>query len=525
MRGSLALRSLAFDYASSDDALSSGDDDDDDLLARAYDRFEQRGGALRTPLFTTALAPVGPRRRWRNVVTGIRFEATLRQNREPTPNDDIGEAIVESFHSAIEHQLGQLHARIKDQMTFTLQSPDFNHAYESTKMEVGEFVYRTRRIDILLQHIPEKLNSNESLDPSRGFIVTFHLVSRLQRGRGKRKKNIMVGRRSMEVENKKKRCIVAIDNDDTICCARAIVTMRAYCHKDDNTDGRREWENIRKGDGGGYTVQRTRASELHRLANVPEGPCGLDELRRFQDFLAPAYQLVVMCRQRPFALIYKGPTAAHQIRMIKANTHYDGCTSFSGFVNRSYWCDKCDKAFNTDDARNHPCTGTVCRQCRNKNCPDRTNKPKPNVLCHLCNGFFFGDACLAEHYRKKLCQKYVTCPRCCKTYEKKKKSKKHVCGVSKCYSCKEMVQLSTHKCYIQPEDDQEQEEESGSDSESGGEKKEKPTPLLVYGDIETMVEDDRTFTPVLLVYRTSEDDDFHVLTGEDCCEQFMAKNR
>ena len=88
MRGSLALRSLVVDYASSDDALSS--EDDDDLLNRAYDRFEQQGGGLRTPLFSTSLAPVGPRKRWRNVVMGIRFEATLEQNREATPDDDIG---------------------------------------------------------------------------------------------------------------------------------------------------------------------------------------------------------------------------------------------------------------------------------------------------------------------------------------------------------------------------------------------------------------------------------------------------
>ena len=36
-----------------------------------------------------------------------------------------------------------------------------------------------------------------------------------------------------------------------------------------------------------------------------------------------------------------------------------------------------------------------------------------------------------------------------------------------------------------------------------------------------MLEDDGTFTPILLVYRTAEDDDFHVLKGETCCERFI----
>ena len=52
MKRSIALRSLAADYASSSDELSS---DDDDLLNRAYDRFQQ-GGGLRTPLLETTLA-------------------------------------------------------------------------------------------------------------------------------------------------------------------------------------------------------------------------------------------------------------------------------------------------------------------------------------------------------------------------------------------------------------------------------------------------------------------------------------
>ena len=82
----------------------------------------------------------------------------------------------------------------------------------------------------------------------------------------------------------------------------------------------------------------------------------------------------------------------------------------------------------------------------------------------------------------------------------------------------------THRCFIQPELDphlcqaalEECEEDNESDNGS-----DKTLPLLVYGDIETMLEEDSTFTPVLLVYRTSEDDDFHVLKGENCCKVFI----
>ena len=116
--------------------------------------------------------------------------STLTQLREVENGDDVDNAIVESFPSAMDAKLGELKARVRDSMTFTLLSPDFDHAYESTKMEVGEFVYRTHQIDALLQKIAEKLNSNESLDSSRGFKITFHLISRPTRGSGRKRNNL-----------------------------------------------------------------------------------------------------------------------------------------------------------------------------------------------------------------------------------------------------------------------------------------------------------------------------------------------
>ena len=52
------------------------DDDEDTLLNRAYDRWEQLGGAAaRGPLFQFTMQPMGRRRRWREVVI-TRFKTT-----------------------------------------------------------------------------------------------------------------------------------------------------------------------------------------------------------------------------------------------------------------------------------------------------------------------------------------------------------------------------------------------------------------------------------------------------------------
>ena len=66
--------------------------------------------------------------------------------------------------------------------------------------------------------------------------------------------------------------------------------MKARLYKGDNVDGRHLYENLRDG----YPVQGIQAKELHRLAGVPEGPCGLQELEMFQKDLSPEYQIVVL---------------------------------------------------------------------------------------------------------------------------------------------------------------------------------------------------------------------------------------
>ena len=58
--------------------------------------------------------------------------------------------------------------------------------------------------------------------------------------------------------------------------------------------------------------------------------------------------------------IFKGPAAPHQIRLLKSNHHFDGCTSFPAFLNRSYYCLDCEWGFNTNDRTNHTCHGNRC---------------------------------------------------------------------------------------------------------------------------------------------------------------------
>ena len=153
-----------------------------------------------------------------------------------------------------------------------------------------------------------------------------------------------------EKESKRKRSIIQIKNQDELCCARAIVTMRAWCHRNDpGCMPRNNWETLRNG----YPRQGVYARQLHQATGVPEGPCSLPELETFQRHLAPTYQLKVMSRHHPFVIIFRGPDAPHLIMLLKGGNHYEGCTTFSGFLKKRYWCHFCDKA--VSNKRKHAC--------------------------------------------------------------------------------------------------------------------------------------------------------------------------
>ena len=83
---------------------------------------------------------------------------------------------------------------------------------------------------------------------------------------------------------------------------------------------------------------------------------------------------------KPFFLTFKGPAAPHQIRLLKSNHHYDGCTSFPAFVNRSYYYVDCERGFNTNDRFNHACQGARCSACGRFGCEDYVRGTQPTAF-------------------------------------------------------------------------------------------------------------------------------------------------
>ena len=352
---------------------------------------------------------------------------------------------------------------------------------------------------------------NESFNPDRGFQVDVVFVSMPGQGLGRGRK-CNPGRRCLDRENKKKRPIVTIKNRDALSCARAIVTMRTHCHKDDGTDGFRQWENLKRG----LPMQQRQAQDLHRQAGVAEGPCGLEELRQFQQALGSQYLLFVMTRMKPFFFIFKGPAPPHQIRLLKSNDHFDGCTSFPAFVNRSYYCVDCEWGFNTNDSTNHTCQGRRCSACGRFDCQDYVRGTRPTDYCTQCHCKFYGGYCKRHHVVTKQCQSVKTCLKCQAQYTVVP-DRRHKCGRAKCSVCHEWVSTQDHKCYIQPVVEDEEPEPT-----EGGEVAwwRHPLPCL-FTPILKPCRMRRACLWLICCYSSSEEATIHVLDGEDCALQLL----
>ena len=86
---------------------------------------------------------------------------------------------------------------------------------------------------------------------------------------GKRSKRTEV---KLEKHLKKKRAIVRIRNDDELCMARALVVAKAKLDDDPQYKSIVDHR---------WPMQTRLAEELHQKANVPLGPCGIEQAKLF----------------------------------------------------------------------------------------------------------------------------------------------------------------------------------------------------------------------------------------------------
>ena len=243
-----------------------------------------------------------------------------------------------------------------------------------------------------------------------------------------------------------KKSVVRIKNIDDLCLARALVVARA---KKDNDPSYGSIKDSRR------PLQREKAYDLHEAANVPLGPCGLNEVALFQQYLSD-YQIMVISGDHNNSIIYPpqppGTDEKPHLILYLHDNHYDVINRVPGFLGRWYFCFRCHKPY--DHTTDHLCTN-MCRSCRGFGCQLEND----GIVCRECKRLFKSQSCYDRHKMEPIndggrtvCQAIRECEKCGKSMDIRKiRDGGHICG-RKCRTCGVVVtrEDTEHKCYIQP---------------------------------------------------------------------------
>ena len=502
------------------------DREDNALLADHLEDVERGFDFLLTPHLDRRVRRLGVRHR--------NYVGRLMQRGGGGPLPPEGRQILprqmeQALQRAIREQLLQdPEVRPHDHFLININSNRLRHSYHSARMRVGEWMDNDLRVQEVMQQISRMLNSNERFQLDDSF--SLHISHIRDPGRGSGNNRIKKATRALEKLLDDKKSVVKIKNDDELCCARAIVTMKAYSDFG-SRDSR--YVNLRRG----KPAQGREAKALDRVSGVPEGPCGLPEINTFQKHL-PEYQIVVLSLDHNYQIIFKGPSRDKHIILIKVENHYHGCNYLSGFLGTSHFCIECETSYQQDDYLHHPCKGKKCHACHQMGCVDFAPGQIPRHQCPRCQRAFFGEQRMGNHYVysttdgkrvdvakgiKSVCTTVRKCKDCNRLLRSHEIETRHVCGTAECPSCKQYHDLRKHQCFIQnPEKLVERRKllKSRKRKADGTHTRVEKDHLFVYWDSETM-QDTGVHVPNLVCAATSNSNVLFKFEGSTCIPDFL----
>ena len=368
------------------------------------------------PLFQAKIDKMGKPKSWKKgKVIDQKFTFTLDQRREANPDEDLGVEAVHALVTGMDNLMDDINIdKYKYDLAFQIGSKEHfketGLTGETWHAPADDYYQRTERTQAMLGHIANVLNSGEFISSDRGFSASTTLIRREVKG-GK-KSVYKPGEKIWQEVVKEMRCVYEVKNNNELCRGRAIVVMREYAkHKAGEPNC---LENVRK-NRGKKTQQLKLATELYKVAGVPEGPCGFQAVEQFQNYLGPkGYQAIVVDPVRG-GVIFKAEAyknAPKVIQLVKTyyedgeddtKAHYDGLYSVAPIMNRSTFCRYCCKGYDQEDARHHNCLHANCPSCKRRRnehsqrCIEFTGWSNPTITCKECNRQFYGEDCYQAH--------------------------------------------------------------------------------------------------------------------------------
>ena len=350
------------------------------------------------------------------------------------------ESTLKIFHHLLEEVTEGMAPN--DKVRFILRSEQLETPISLPFMTVEELT--TERV---FSQIERVIQSNQEFRLNDTVTIDINHV-KTPEGRGKYKRTNF----NIRDHLKKKQSIIPINNTDDFCLARALAVSIARIENDP------KYHQIRQSD---RHIQLERALDLHVAANVPLGPCGIEEVKLFQNYLVN-YQIIVVSGTHNNSIIYppKPPGTDEKpiISLYYHNNHFDVITTLPGFLSRTYFCQRCHKAY--DHTVDHVCP-IMCSSCRGFGCVFEAK----GIVCNECDRLFKNQACYDHHKNEPIdgggrmvCEVIRKCDKCGKVMDVRQIKNGHICG-KKCRTCGLILNQedTDHKCYIQQ---LEQEEDS-----------------------------------------------------------------
>ena len=370
-----------------------------------------------------------------------KFGMTATDHRVRFNNVLAGRDLLESYettHKIFRHLLEDVKEGMapNDQVRFILRSDQLETPISLPFMSVERLT--TERVYSELERV---IQSNQEFRLNDTVTIDInHVLAPVGSGRKKRT--------TFNIDDylSEKKSVVRIKNIDDLCLARALVVARA---KKDNDPRYGSIKDSRR------PLQREKAYDLHEAANVPLGPCGLNEVALFQQYLSD-YQIMVISGDHNNSIIYPpqppGTDEKPHLTLYLHDNHYDVINRVPGFLGRWYFCFRCYKAY--DHTTDHLCTN-MCRSCRGFGCQLEND----GIVCRECKRLFKSQSCYDRHKMEPIndggrtvCQAIRECEKCGKSMDIRKiRDGGHICG-RKCRTCGVVItrEDTEHKCYIQP---------------------------------------------------------------------------
>ena len=234
------------------------DDGQDDFLVEKANRLELE----KNPLFKTTLV-FFPYRRQGLKGAVKRSNSPLRLISYVNPRGrNLWETDCQSLFEGVRDTILKENLPNSTRVHLTLNSKEHsngtvNSGYLSHLkygIPVQEFVQRSDYVHAMFESLARKMNSAQNMNPAIGFIATLTFITYPDKGRkGPASNN--PGRLPFKMMYKKKDCMIKITNKDDLCCARAIVMMKAYV----DGDPQKQYNNLRRG----RPIQEQLAKQLH----------------------------------------------------------------------------------------------------------------------------------------------------------------------------------------------------------------------------------------------------------------------